>query len=230
MKFLKDPETLARVMRLIATGKPMAPDRLGYLKLLRKLDRLFLTVLAKFGACTWAELKEATKPFDDHALPSKITVDDWLTLAHRRGLIELSGADPADPSKRWNLTASGLAKSKGTLSRVRPVARTVGAMLGFAATLAFGSSLLFGELKDVDWGAVIHSEAFLVACITLVYAILLSIIWMASWRVKARVVIGAIEITRVMEQIPGLEIDTETVTAYSKPLTNEGLIGVNSGD
>jgi hypothetical protein len=214
---LAHPAQLAPLFRLMSTRSRKPPDRTGYVLLLRKLDRFYLHSLRMLGASTWAELKDATRPFGGTHFPTKQTVEDWLAVALRRGLIEQFGDEDDPASKRWALTEEGLSMSQGWMRRLWPVLRAIGAILGSLATLVLGSAVLLGSLDRVEWGSVFGSEAFEISVIVLVYAVILSFFWMASWRYKATLALGAIDMTRLCGDLPGLEVDAGTVAAYSAP-------------
>lgn len=216
MKFLSDPAQLAPVLRALSTRSTKPPSRIGYLKLLCKLDRLFLRSLSTFGASSWGELKDAVKLMGGPHFPTKETVDDWLTLAHRRGLIEKFEGD--SNGERWALTAVGQAKSQSWTRRVWPVLRVVGAVLGSLATLVFGSAVLFGSLREVDWESVFSSAPFVITVIVLFYAcLILPLFWLVPRVYEWQMAMGAIEMTRSCKELPELEIDAQTLAKYSAP-------------
>lgn len=205
---------MAPVFRFVTTGSTKPPTRLQYVSLLRRLDRIFVMALRRFGASTWAELMEGTEMKDRSIshLPSKETVKDWLVLAERRGLVERFGAEGCSGEPmRWALTDEGMARSRRRMRRFGSVLRTVGTIFVTLTTLILGGTALTGPLGKIDASAVVASSAFQVAAASLVYASTFYILVLVAWRIRAKFVASAIELSRIQKELPSLDIDADTL-------------------
>lgn len=217
---LENATEMAPVFRFVTTGSTRPPTRLQYASLLRRLDRIFVMALSRFGASTWAELMEGTKMRDRSIshLPSKATVEDWLALAERRGLVKRFAADGrGEDPMRWALTKEGMARSRRRMRRFGSVLRTVGTIFITLTTLLLGSTALTGPLGKVDAGTVVASSAFQVSVEFLVFASILYILVLVAWRVRAKFVASAIELSRIQGNLPSLDIDAGTLARRAQP-------------
>lgn len=197
----------------MATGRTKVPTRLGYLKLLCRIDRSFLVGLRRFGASSPLELAEAvprSQALTVAGWPREQTVEDWLTLAQRRGLVELFVLDDPAAKPRWILTMEGRERARGWLRHLGPALRTVGAVIAGLTPLVIGGAL-FSHLGDVDWSTVLHSTVFEVIVVFLYMVFLVTYVIVASRSITI-VPLGAIELTRSLDQLPALEMDTAGIS------------------
>ncbi|HEY2716234.1 MAG TPA: hypothetical protein VGI73_08450 [Solirubrobacterales bacterium] len=202
---------------------PHHVTRPRYMRLLRETDRLFMRVLALNGAVTAVELvgqldltafsKEATAPW-----PTRATVDDWLLLAYRRGLLMPFSVPaelplPSDGAFRWTLTADGRAAYRRPVTELwwaGKILKHLTQFVGWLAALALGSAVIVASLGRVEWGKIVSSDAFLLAVLAVFYAVLFTLANAANRRVfRPFRALFIIELTRSRGTVSSMEVESE---------------------
>lgn len=202
-----------RVFR--ASGNLNRPE---YLQHLRKADRFFLRTLFVDGAATAAELTETTKATRNGARrwPTRPTVEDWLLLSYRRGLLHPFEAAEGLPQRagapaRWALTESGRTLYSGPPSGLRwsgRVLRYATQFAGWLAALVLGSAALAAAVGRVHWDRIVGSDAFAIALIIVFYALAATLLGILSRRhTQAPLALMTIELTRIFGQVAPIEVE-----------------------